>query len=71
LKLCDEGRANILPQFAIPWLAGRVTQFDGTHCRAVVVEEEEDSELELGLVVGAVLLVVVIVVLLLVETTLD
>ena len=60
MKLCDEGRANILLQFTIPWLAGRVTQFDGTHCRAAVVEEEEDMELGLELVVGVVLLVVML-----------
>jgi uncharacterized membrane protein YqjE len=66
LKLCDEGRGNILLQFTIPWLAGRVTQFDGTHCRAAVVEEEEDTELEPELVVGAALLVIMLIVLLVV-----
>jgi hypothetical protein len=71
LKLCDEGRGNILLQFTIPWLAGRVTQFDGTHCRAAVVEEEEDTELELELVVGVVLLVVMLIVLLIVGAMLD
>ena len=59
-------RANILLQFTIPWLAGRVTKFDGTHCRAAVIEEEEDTELELELVVGVVLLVAMLIVLLVV-----